>query len=1434
MKTKRICKSTVSLILALIMLVSMCTVAFVNVSAAETDTAETGATTYYFGFTSWSAFKRVWMANSSGGAEYTSLVNCNTTVSHDIGNSVGNQTYNVYSLTVDTSYTTAYVTITNNNQSYETAAITLDSSKITLISEYGGVAKFGQTAYGDGGSSGGDTTTDFPYEYSSSDVTGVYFVNTGNWSTVNCHSWSSTTDATTWPGTAMTKQPTQYNGYDVYYIQIPSTHTSVIFNNGSGTQTGDLTFQKYSYYVYNDGWYEATVSDTTDPTEEETTPSGDPTTLTTIYFMDNSSDGYMTNDDADIYAKFDSDDEEYQMIQRVDTISGKTLWSTDVPANTTSVTFYRRSKLGTNWGSTWTVSLSGVTSGYYKASNSGSGSWESDESTFSPSSDDDITNFWYGVWVDSMGNGNGYDAVRWWNDGSAYHIFLPSNTPDTFNLYTSFDEFEISSLGVSATKGNYAEVSNVTYDTKYSATYLVGATTTGCSVYFHKSANVSTLFFTTDDQLWTDKITNSEILSDVSGYKDGIETKGSIYLYDENGELVNDGKTDLKKIKGRGNSSFEASMKLYGKYAYNFNLDKKVSLIDGAQKTKKWCLLVNNVDHAMLRNTFAYSLAADIGLAYSPKTRHVDVYDNGEYLGACTIIEKVEYGSDTLMNDLISLDDEHEGWYDAYNEANGITDYDDYDKEAIKGVSSASYTASSGGSYTYKYWTSDITGFTYEHADDVDLATSDFNFLLEHELSERYYNEASWFKAPSGQYVVVKYPEFATQKEMQWAMDMYDKMHQAAYSTKTLDALEAAIDVESFAKVYLIQELGLNLDSCATSYYIHNDTTTNKLVAGPVWDYDWSFGSYHKAKAMNNGSTKTSSSLDNPKQMFVRYKDITNNTNGSGTGTYNLQAQLTQTEGFWTTCQDLWTNKVEPAIKNYIDEDTTDTDDTGIMLSEWLPALNASVEMNNIRWNNTYATDESEDWGTKLTADYDKGTYDFNVDGTGNSANSSGSSVYSYANTVYYLNDWIKTRMVYMSGDGGLYDKSLLKTYEFTDIDFDYTVSEDNVLTVTPKGTVTLNGIALDASQLEWQLVVNYTNDGTYNAFSESQSIQLDQAENIVSIEVRVIDDPNVFDYSGDKTITCSGIVTYAVSSVVSNAVQSDDKATVTVTPSATVTKNEVESVELSECSYEVIVNNVSLGTLMFSDDPSYTFNLEEGSNSVQVIVYAPNGVTYGESDIDSFVYSTQEEGIPVTFTVRFKSSTSYRYLPQLSVNGETAVAMTATDESLGYNIYGTQEYKWFEYSVTATTGTSVSLNFSNQYNTTGATCDLEYFAEGETYFFGVDNLNNGTEVVDLTQYNTEDLGAQAILNFKKSAAHMVYNDSSDGELATTSLNGAVLLMGDTDEDDNLSVLDATNLQLALAKKTELTETGEALADYNLDEETSIMDVTEIQTYLVQ
>ena len=85
------------------------------------------------------------------------------------------------------------------------------------------------------------------YEY-------VYFVNVQAWNKVNIYTW--TPEVGTWPGVAMTKEAEQLAGYDVYSYKAEkgTSFGGVIFNNGSGAQTGDLKWTAGKYYV-KDGWY---------------------------------------------------------------------------------------------------------------------------------------------------------------------------------------------------------------------------------------------------------------------------------------------------------------------------------------------------------------------------------------------------------------------------------------------------------------------------------------------------------------------------------------------------------------------------------------------------------------------------------------------------------------------------------------------------------------------------------------------------------------------------------------------------------------------------------------------------------------------------------------------------------------------------------------------------------------------------------------------------------------------------------------------------------------------------------------------------------------------------------------------------------------------------------------------------------------------------
>ena len=76
----------------------------------------------------------------------------------------------------------------------------------------------------------------------------IYFDNSGkNWSTVNVYAWNGNGPCTgEWPGSAMTL----VSG-NTYSYEVPTDAVNIIFNNGSGAQTSDLTIPTDSKNLYN-------------------------------------------------------------------------------------------------------------------------------------------------------------------------------------------------------------------------------------------------------------------------------------------------------------------------------------------------------------------------------------------------------------------------------------------------------------------------------------------------------------------------------------------------------------------------------------------------------------------------------------------------------------------------------------------------------------------------------------------------------------------------------------------------------------------------------------------------------------------------------------------------------------------------------------------------------------------------------------------------------------------------------------------------------------------------------------------------------------------------------------------------------------------------------------------------------------------------------
>lgn len=77
--------------------------------------------------------------------------------------------------------------------------------------------------------------------YRAAGSTKIYFYNDKDWSTVKVHKWGGSGSATSWPGVAADLESITHDGHKIYSVTITEgEYTTIIFNNGNGTQTDDI------------------------------------------------------------------------------------------------------------------------------------------------------------------------------------------------------------------------------------------------------------------------------------------------------------------------------------------------------------------------------------------------------------------------------------------------------------------------------------------------------------------------------------------------------------------------------------------------------------------------------------------------------------------------------------------------------------------------------------------------------------------------------------------------------------------------------------------------------------------------------------------------------------------------------------------------------------------------------------------------------------------------------------------------------------------------------------------------------------------------------------------------------------------------------------------------------------------------------------------
>jgi hypothetical protein len=243
----------------------------------------------------------------------------------------------------------------------------------------------------------------------------------------------------------------------------------------------------------------------------------------------------------------------------------------------------------------------------------------------------------------------------------------------------------------------------------------------------------------------------------------------------------------------------ESSLGLFPKKSYSLETqtdsgtNNNVSLL-GLPSENDWVLYAPYADKSLIRNVLSYRVFEEMG-HYSPRTRFVEVVVNGDYKGIFILTEKIKRDKNRVdMAKLLPVDiagDELTGGYLLrIDKTSRMADYE-YWKSPVQPLY-PDYEP-----VVYQYFDPDYSELNQTQRDYIR------NHLLEFETSLISGN----FKDPSQGY-------------------------------------RSYLDMPSFMDLTILNEFTKDVDGFRLSHYFYKqkDSDGGKLVTGPPWDYNLTFG----------------------------------------------------------------------------------------------------------------------------------------------------------------------------------------------------------------------------------------------------------------------------------------------------------------------------------------------------------------------------------------------------------------------------------------------------------------------------------------------------------------------------------------------------------------------------------------------------------------
>lgn len=247
-------------------------------------------------------------------------------------------------------------------------------------------------------------------------------------------------------------------------------------------------------------------------------------------------------------------------------------------------------------------------------------------------------------------------------------------------------------------------------------------------------------------------------------------------------------------IEIRGQSS-----QMFPKKSYGFELrDGTGSSVDssilGMPAENDWILYAPYSDKSLMRNSLTYFLGSKMG-TWQPRWKFCEVYLNGNYHGIYVLVEKIKRGADRVDINKLKPDE-------------------------ISG--------------------DDLTGGYIVKVDKTwDLSTDEYFYTHPTNTYHNARNYAFTYEYPD-------YDEIVSQQKEYIAgyLEALENTLNGDNFTDPSVGFRKYLDINSFVDFQIIQELGNNVDGYrySTFFYKKKDSDGGKLFAGPLWDFDLSYG----------------------------------------------------------------------------------------------------------------------------------------------------------------------------------------------------------------------------------------------------------------------------------------------------------------------------------------------------------------------------------------------------------------------------------------------------------------------------------------------------------------------------------------------------------------------------------------------------------------